>query len=134
MTVTYQHTESPRSHPSGFANLFFSFSCFFFLTILQPCGFESRCSRGNLTCCAPSSSPFRLLLRFYYFVSSVVGSLELGFGGMIGLLFSAMYVIFVFDELLLLTLISDNRRGMGHHDPLVYAFKHQNSTSKLTEY
>lgn len=38
------------------------------------------------------------------------------------------------DELFVLTVILDNRRGMGHHDPLVYAFKHQNSTSKLTGY
>lgn len=115
---------------------FFSFFLFIFLDNRSALWLRvSRCSRGNLICCAPSSSPFRLLLRFYYFVSSVVGSLELGSGGMTGLLSSATYALFVFlRDFLLLILISGNRRGMGHHDPLVYAIQRKDTSSKLTQY
>jgi hypothetical protein len=38
------------------------------------------------------------------------------------------------DRPFLLTLISDNRRGMGHHDPLVYAIHHKDTSLKLTQY
>lgn len=38
------------------------------------------------------------------------------------------------DEVLLLTVILGNSRGMGHHDPLVYAIHHKDTSLKLTQY